>query len=97
MKVRQARYLRRNASAAEKLLWLPLKNRQTPGLKFRRQHPIANCIVDIISAEARLAIELDGLGRARHCTKAADLDRELNLHERAFVFCGFETVKSSKI
>ena len=82
MKVRQARYLRRNATAAEKRLWSRLKNRQTAGLKFRRQHPIATRVVDFFCAEAKLAIELDGSGHARHPTKAFDLDRELELHEK---------------
>ena len=82
MKVRQARYLRRNATAAEKRLWSRLKNRQTAGLKFRRQHPIATRVVDFFCAEAKLAIELDGSGHARHPAKASDLDRELELHEK---------------
>ena len=82
MKVRQARYLRRNATAAEKRLWSRLKNRQTAGLKFRRQHPIATRVVDFFCAEAKLAIELDGSGHARHPARASDLDRELELQEK---------------
>jgi very-short-patch-repair endonuclease len=82
MRIRQARYLRKNATAAEKRLWSRLKNRQTAGLKFRRQHPIANRVVDFFCAEARLAIELDGSGHGRHSRAEADLDRELELHEK---------------
>jgi very-short-patch-repair endonuclease len=82
MKVQQARHLRRNATAAEKRLWSRLNNRQTAGLKFRRQHPIANRIVDFFCAEAKLAIELDGSGHARHTNAETDLDRELDLHAK---------------
>ena len=45
---------------AEKLLWERLRGRQLDGLKFRRQHPIGQCIVDFCCAEARLIVELDG-------------------------------------
>ena len=74
--------MRKNATAAEKRLWSRLKSRQTAGLKFRRQHPIATRVVDFFCAEAKLAIELDGLGHARDSAKASDLDRELELHEK---------------
>jgi very-short-patch-repair endonuclease len=52
--------LRRNATDAERKLWLALRNRQLDGLKFRRQQSIGPYIVDFICHEARLVIELDG-------------------------------------
>jgi len=39
-------------------------------------------VVDFFCAEARLAIELDGSGHTRHFTRTADLDREIDLHEK---------------
>jgi very-short-patch-repair endonuclease len=50
-------------------------------LKFRRQVPIGDCIVDFFCAEAHLAVELDGSGHCRHFTELADLDRAIELHE----------------
>jgi len=55
----QARHLRRNAPAVEKMLWERLRDRQL-GVKFRRQHPMEPYIVDFCSIAARLVIEIDG-------------------------------------
>ena len=40
------RKLRNNATSAEKLLWLKLKQKQLKGRKFRRQHSIGPFVVD---------------------------------------------------
>jgi very-short-patch-repair endonuclease len=55
-----ARELRRRATEAEKKLWFHLRQRQIEGVKFRRQQPIGEFIVDFASFEKRLIIELDG-------------------------------------
>lgn len=55
-----ARYLRRNSTNVEKLLWLKLRNRQFLGIKFRRQQSIEGFIVDFVSLEKKLIIEIDG-------------------------------------
>jgi very-short-patch-repair endonuclease len=41
-------------------LWQHLRARRLEPLKFRRQFPIGNFIVDFCSKERRLIIELDG-------------------------------------
>ena len=51
-------------------------------LKFRRQHPIGDRIVDFFCTEAQLAIELDGSGHQRHFVESSDLDREIELYEK---------------
>src|SRR4051812_42780070 len=56
----RARELRGNQTDAESALWFRLRNRQLSGLKFRRQHPIANYIADFACIEIGLVIELDG-------------------------------------
>ncbi len=56
----RVRELRQDATDAEKLLWSFLRNRGVHDAKFRRQHPLANYILDFYCHEARLAIELDG-------------------------------------
>ena len=84
MSVDQARRLRQEATLAEKKLWLHLRNRKLAGLKFRRQHPIGNRVVDFFCAEANLAIELDGSGHLLHVGQVSDLDREIELYEKGF-------------
>ena len=47
-------------SDAEQVLWHLLLNRQIAGLKFRRQHPFGDYILDFVCLENRLVIEVDG-------------------------------------
>ncbi|MCX2838064.1 endonuclease domain-containing protein [Salinimicrobium sp. MT39] len=56
---KQARELRGKETKAEKLLWSFLCNRQLQ-VKFRRQHPINQYIVDFYCHELKLVIEADG-------------------------------------
>jgi len=39
---------------------LALRNRELAGLKFRRQHPYGQFILDLYCVEHQLAIEVDG-------------------------------------
>ena len=55
-----ARNLRKNATIQERRLWNLLKNRQFHNLKFKRQQPIGDCIVDFICKEAKIIIGIDG-------------------------------------
>lgn len=55
----KARYLRREETKAEKILWQNLRNCNV-GVKFRRQHPIDMFIVNFFAPSIKLAIELDG-------------------------------------
>jgi very-short-patch-repair endonuclease len=43
------RELRRQGTHSEKVLWLKLRNKQLAGVKFRRQQPMGNYIVDFVS------------------------------------------------
>ena len=81
MRTRQARYLRKAATPAEKKLWSHLRNRKLIGFKFRRQQTVGDRILDFLCEEAKLGIELDGSGHQRHFTQTADLDKELELYE----------------
>jgi very-short-patch-repair endonuclease len=58
--VNRARSLRQEETLAEKRLWLSLRNRQLVGLKFRRQHPYGQFILDLFCVERQLAVEVDG-------------------------------------
>ena len=59
-KYQLARNLRKNLTPQEKILWGLLRNRQLNNLKFKRQVPIGDYIVDFLCEEKRLVIELDG-------------------------------------
>jgi cyclase len=54
-----ARLLRRNETEAEKLLWSKISHKQI-GVKFRRQHPLYEYVVDFYCHSHRLVIEVDG-------------------------------------
>jgi very-short-patch-repair endonuclease len=55
-----ARELRKNSTIAERKLWYRLRSRNFMELKFRRQEPIGNYIVDFVCYEKKLIVELDG-------------------------------------
>jgi len=55
-----SRQLRREATDAESRLWFHLRGRLLAETKFRRQRAIGRYIVDFVSLERRLIVELDG-------------------------------------
>jgi len=55
-----AKALRKNLTDSERKLWKCLRAKEFGGLKFRRQEPIGNYIVDFVCYEKRLVIEVDG-------------------------------------
>jgi very-short-patch-repair endonuclease len=77
-----AKNLRKNSTDAEALLWQRLRGRQLDGIKFRRQQPFANFIVDFVSFEKRVIIELDGGQHAQERHK--DIERDRFLSENGF-------------
>ena len=55
-----ARKLRKNLTEEERKLWNLLRNRKFLNLKFKRQYPIYNYIVDFCCEEKKIVIEIDG-------------------------------------
>ena len=55
-----AKELRNNPTDAERLLWSHLRKRQINNCKFRRQQVLGNYIVDFVSFDHKIIIELDG-------------------------------------
>lgn len=76
----RARQLRKDMTAAERVLWDALRNRRFLGLKVRRQVPLGPFVADFYCAERSLIIEADGVG---HSGKR-DMDRDLWLAARGF-------------
>ena len=56
----KARELKKPPTEGEQALWRHLRKRQLGGYKFRRQQPIGQYIVDFVSFEGRVVVELDG-------------------------------------
>jgi very-short-patch-repair endonuclease len=71
----RARRLRTTQSNAEARLWHALRNRRLTRYKFRRQYPIDRYIVDFVSLDAKLTIEVDAQPTVRipnsHTTQSA--------------------------
>jgi very-short-patch-repair endonuclease len=69
-------------SDAERVLWHHLRCRQISGLKFRRQHPFGDYILDFVCLENKLVIEVDG---GQHVQQAGyDESRAQELHTAGF-------------
>jgi len=58
--IERARELRRNMTQPERALWRLLRDRRLAVLKFRRQQPVGDYIVDFFCEAANLIVELDG-------------------------------------
>ena len=57
----RARSLRASQTSAEAKLWQALRNRRLARWKFRRQHPIDRYIVDFVTLDGKLIVEVDGV------------------------------------
>jgi very-short-patch-repair endonuclease len=55
-----AKNLRKQSTDTERVLWEYLRTKRMNGLKFKRQQPIGNYIVDFVCFEKNIIIELDG-------------------------------------
>lgn len=84
---RYAKKLRKNSTKAENILWSKLRARQFEGIKFRRQQPIENYIVDFVSFEKRIIIEIDGGQHAKETEK--DRKRDECLTGKGFIVLRF--------
>jgi very-short-patch-repair endonuclease len=79
-----AKQLRKRQTEAEKRLWFKLRDKQLKDVKFRRQVPIGNYIVDFVSFEKKLIIEIDGNPHRETQTRVNDTQRSLWLQEQGF-------------
>lgn len=79
-----ARYLRKSSTDAEQLLWYKLRNRQFFGIKFRRQQVIDNFIVDFVSIEKKIIIEVDGGQHNENKYISHDIKRTKLLEDKGF-------------
>ena len=85
--IKHAKSLRKNAKKAEALLWNKIRAKQREGAKFRRQQPIGTYIVDFVSFEKHIIIELDGGQHSDQRPK--DHLRDKRLTEKGFTVLRF--------
>ncbi len=84
-----ARGLRKRQTDAERALWSKLRNKQIEGVKFRRQQPIGSYIVDFVSLERKLIIEIDGGQHNQRKVREKDEEREKWLKEKGYQILRF--------
>ena len=78
-----ARENRKNATVAEDVLWDCLR-RNSLGIKFLRQHIIGDYIVDFVSREEGLVIEVDGGYHSEPRQQEDDKVREEELEKMGY-------------
>ena len=88
-----ARSLRKMQTKAELILWEALRNSQVCNLKFRRQHPFDNYILDFYNHKMKLVIEVDGEVHDDPEVAAYDKVRTNNLNERGLTVLRFTNVE----
>ncbi len=79
-----ARSLRKRSTDTEHFLWRHIRAKQLEGLKFRRQQPIDNYIVDFVCFEKRVIIELDGGHHSLDAEVEKDLIRDKWFEEQGY-------------
>jgi very-short-patch-repair endonuclease len=84
----RARSLRASQTSAEAKLWQALRNRRLARWKFRRQHPIDRYIVDFVTLDGRLIVEVDGV---THSTPS-EIKRD-KARTEVLEACGFLVVR----
>ena len=85
------KYLRNNATKAEKELWNLLKGAALDGRKFRRQHSFGGYIPDFYCPSERLCIELDGEDHFTEQGKKHDEKRSQFLNDNFIKVIRFES------
>jgi len=91
-----AKVLRNHMTDSEKLLWEKLKDNQLNGIKFRRQHPISQFIVDFYCHQKKLVIELDGGIHQKNVQQERDKGRQFMLEELGLTVIRFKNEEINK-
>lgn len=90
----KARGLRKNATPWENKLWYEfLKNYP---VRFRRQQPIGQYIVDFYCSKAKLIVEADGGGHFYNDKIEYDKNRDLFLQEKGYIILHFTNLEIDK-
>lgn len=79
--LKHARRLRREMSLPEVLLWQQLRGKPQ-SVKFRKQHPVGDFVLDFYCAAKRIAIEIDGIAHEMGDRPVRDAARDAWLTEQ---------------
>ena len=88
-----SRYLRKNSTLSEILLWNELKNEKMLGYQFNRQKPIHRYIVDFYCKKLNLVIEIDGCSHGCEEVYLNDIKREEILKSIGLKFLRFDDME----
>ena len=76
-----AKKMRHEPAEAEAAMWRLLRDRRFDHVKFRRQVPFQNYILDFVCFEKRLVVEIDG---SQHASSERDVARDAKLAAEGF-------------
>jgi very-short-patch-repair endonuclease len=74
---------------AERIMWYGLRAHRLAGISFRRQVPIGPYVVDFVSHDAKLVIEIDGGQHFDDAAESADRKRDRYLTAQGFAVLRF--------
>ena len=83
-RVNRAKELRQSETEAEQVIWSWLRAKRLKGVKFRRQEPVGIYVVDFVSFEKKLIIEIDGWQHNIEVNKSNDKVRTEWLKSQGF-------------
>lgn len=76
------RRLRKDSTDTERALWYQIRNSAMEETKFRRQQPIGSYVVDFVSFQEKIIIELDG---GQHAVNVeSDQARDLYFQDKGY-------------
>ncbi|NWH09266.1 MAG: endonuclease domain-containing protein [Alphaproteobacteria bacterium] len=80
----RARFMRKNPTPFERLVWWKLKEFRARGFHFRRQVPLGPYIVDFLCFRNRLIVEIDGDQHGMATQQVHDAARTRWLERKGF-------------
>ncbi|MDO8548578.1 MAG: endonuclease domain-containing protein [Ignavibacteria bacterium] len=83
------RYLRKNITLAEKIIWLNIRRKEIEGERFLRQFSIKHYVLDFYCPKLRLAIEIDGETHLTEEELEYDIQRQDYLESLGIIFLRF--------
>jgi very-short-patch-repair endonuclease len=81
----KAAQLRNAQTSAEARLWQALRNRRLAHWKFRRQHPLDRFVVDFVTIDGKLIVEVDGVTHVSAAAVVHDAERTRILESLGFL------------
>jgi very-short-patch-repair endonuclease len=80
----RSRFLRKNLTVAEKVLWAILRKKQLASFRFRRQVPMGPYILDFVCHSVKVIIEADGGQHNQELQRVYDQKRTQWLEQQGY-------------